>query len=70
MLEEVEDGQGQSVLFSFFFRVIDLPLLVLDQNVYSQGDGSVTKLILEDVGGITSLNRSVTDQIGQDLEND
>ena len=68
MLEEVQHGKGKRVLFLLLALVIDLPLLVLGQDVDSQADRLVAELGLEQRSSLARALLIVADQIGQDVE--
>ena len=70
MLEEVQNGKGERVLFLLLALVIDLPLLVLGQYVEGQADRLVAELRLEQRGRLARALLIVADQIGQDVEDD
>ena len=53
-----------------FFFVVDLPLLILGQNIDSQGDCRIAKLGLEQRRCYACLLRVVADQVRQDVEDD
>ena len=69
MLEEVENREGERVLFLLFIYVVYLPFLVFRQYIDGKADRRVTELSLEQRCRFNCLLRSVTDQVRQDVEN-